>query len=63
MSRFSKVAVIIAIAAVAMGARLVASPGSADAAVSAAAGAQSIAPLEMMRAAGPLQQTEVASYY
>jgi len=63
MSKFIKVAAIIAIAAVAMGARMMASSGGADAAASAVTSARTIAPLEMMRAAGPLPQTEVASYF
>jgi len=62
MSRLIKVAAILAVAAATLAAWQATMPGG-NAPASARAAVQTIAPFEMMRAAGPLPQTEVESYF
>jgi hypothetical protein len=64
MSKFAKVALIIAIAAVAMAAKQFISPDEQKltSAVSATPGA-SISPAELTRAAGPLPETKIDSLF
>ena len=62
MSRLIKVAAIIAIAAATLAARQVTMHGT-DEVASIGAQASTMVPIEMMRKAGPLPQTEVESYF
>jgi len=60
MSKFFKIALILAVAAVAIAAtKFVAS----DAKHAAPAAASSVSPMDMMRKSGPLPPTKVDSYY
>jgi len=64
MSKLVKIAVIIAVAAVAIAAKQLAptvdTSGEGALAVSAA---KSVAPFELMRNAGPLPETQVSSHF
>ena len=62
MSKLVKITVILAIAVVAIAARQLSSPIPAGAALSLAP-ASSVSPAELTRQAGPLPETEVASYF
>jgi hypothetical protein len=62
MSKFVKAVAILAVAAVSFAAGHATMSG-ANGSASARAAAQTIDPMELMRAAGPLPQTEVASYF
>ena len=62
MSRLIKVAAIVAIAVATLAARQV-TMHSADGVASLGAQASTMVPIEMMRKAGPLPQTEVESYF
>ncbi len=64
MSKFAKLALIIAIAAVAMATKQFMSPGEDKAAtMDSATPAVSVSPEELMRAAGPLPETKLESLF
>jgi len=64
MSKFAKLALIVAIAAVAIAAKQFVSPGEEKVAtVALATPAAGISPAELMRAAGPLPETKVDSLF
>ena len=62
MSKLIKIAVILAVAAIAIAAKQYASPISDMEALSLAPAA-SISPAQLMRDAGPLPETQVDSHY
>jgi hypothetical protein len=62
MSKLIKIAVILAVAAVAIAAKQLAAPATDKAALSLAP-ASSIEPVELMHRSGPLPETKVDSYF
>lgn len=63
MSKFMKIAAILAVAALAIAAKQFSSPATNGAGTFAATATSSISPVELMRGVGPLPHTQVDSLF